>query len=329
MPHTLQPQVIALLNQLADGKFHSGERLAQQFGISRSSIFNALEQAQRLGVRIQAVRGRGYRLPDPVEWLSADDIKRWLGGHASRFQFHLHPALPSTNTWLMERSGVAEPGWVCCAEYQYQGKGRRGRGWQAALGGSLVFSVLQRFEAGLASLSGLSLAVGLAMARALNRHVRIPVGLKWPNDLVVGPRKLGGILVEVQGDMDGPALAVIGVGLNVRLPSVAREQIDQAIVDLAELEVSAGRNRLLAECLIELEETLAKFKQQGFSGLREAWQELDAYRDRPVALVRPDGTRIHGTACGVDAAGALLLTDAAGRRAAYSGGELSLRPVAR
>lgn len=326
MSQTLQPQLFPLLRQLDDGKFHSGERLARAFGVSRASVFNALSQAETLGVRIQAVRGRGYRLPQPIDWLNAAIVAENLGPLAGHFRFDFRDTLDSTNACLFDIADTRTgEGWVCSAEYQHSGKGRRGRAWQSALGGGLAFSVLYRFESGLAGLSGLSLAVGLAVARAINRHSPHPVGLKWPNDLVVGPRKLGGILVEVQGDMDGPALAVIGVGLNLHLPEALREGIDQAVVDLSELGATVGRNALLAECLSELHAVMTSFRARGFAALRESWMALDAYRNLPVTLSCADGSKIRGVASGVDADGALLLADAAGVCMAYRGGELSMR----
>jgi BirA family biotin operon repressor/biotin-[acetyl-CoA-carboxylase] ligase len=197
------------------------------------------------------------------------------------------------------------------------------------LGGSLTFSVLWRFENGLQSLTGLSLAVGLAIARAINRHSRHTARLKWPNDVLVDYRKLAGILVEVQGDLHGAAFAVVGVGLNVRMSSEQRDIVDQAVVDLNEMGVTVGRNQLLAECLQELHVMLTTFREQGFSALRADWMALDAYADRAVSLRLPDTKGVSGVAAGVDATGALLLRDPQCVIHAYSGGEISLRLDAR
>jgi len=165
----------------------------------------------------------------------------------------------------------------------------------------------------------------LAIARAVNRHSRHPARLKWPNDVLVDYRKLAGVLVEVQGDLHGAALAVVGIGLNVRLNEAQRETVDQAVVDLAEMGVTVGRNRLLADCLRELYGVLSVFRQHGFAALREDWQTLDAYAGKAVALALPDARRIQGVASGVDETGAFLLRDAGSRLNPYSGGEISLR----
>ncbi|MDP2111626.1 MAG: biotin--[acetyl-CoA-carboxylase] ligase [Thiobacillus sp.] len=311
---------------MSDGRFHSGQALAHEFNLSRSSIFNALAQAESMGLTIHAVRGRGYRMPEPVEWLDGVTVADYLGTVAEAYTIHVLDSVDSTNTTLMAAAlNGAVDGTLICTEHQQSGKGRRGRQWHSVLGGSLTFSVLWRFENGLQSLSGLSLAVGLAIARAVNRHSRHPVRLKWPNDVLVDYRKLAGILVEVQGDMHGAAFAVVGVGLNVRLSGAQRDAVDQAVVDLAEMGVVVGRNRLLADCLLELHAVLSLFRQHGFASLREDWLKLDAYAGRAVALALPDARSVRGMASGVDETGAFLLRDAQATLRPYSGGEISLR----
>lgn len=316
-----------LLRRLSDGRFHSGQALAEAFDLSRSSIFNVLAQAESMGLTIHAVRGRGYRLPEPIEWLDGGAVAQHLGPTASvAYAIHILDSVDSTNTALMTAAlnGAAD-GTLFCSEHQQSGKGRRGRQWHSVPGGSLTFSVLWRFDTGLQSLAGLSLTVGLAIARAVNRHSRHPARLKWPNDVLVDYRKLAGILVEVQGDMNGAAFAVVGIGLNVRLNEAQRDAVDQAVVDLAEMGVTAGRNRLLADCLLELHAVLTQFRQHGFAALRADWQALDAYAGKPVALSLPDARKIHGVAAGVDDTGAFLLRNAASSLTPYSGGEVSLR----
>lgn len=311
---------------MSDGVFHSGQDLAHEFQLSRASIFNVLNQAEAMGLKIHAVRGRGYKIPDPVEWLDQAVIANHLNTASTAYDVRILDSVDSTNTALMEAalSGAAD-GTVFCAEHQQAGKGRRGRQWHAVLGGSLTFSVLWRFENGLQSLAGLSLAVGLAIARAVNRHSQYPAQLKWPNDVLVDFRKLAGILVEVQGDLHGAAIAVVGIGLNCRLSAAQRDAVDQAVVDLAEMGVTIGRNQLLADCLQELHIALTTFRQHGFAALREDWMALDAYTDRAVALLLPDARGVQGVAAGVDDTGAFLLRDHHLKLNAYSGGEISLR----
>ncbi len=300
--------------------------MARQFELSRASIFNVLKQAEAMGLTVHAVRGRGYKLPESVNWLDKTAINAHLGAASDDYTISVVDSVDSTNRHLMLAAldGAAD-GTVLCAEHQHAGKGRRGRVWHAVPGGSLTFSVLWRFDDGLQSLAGLSLAVGLAIARAINRHSRYPVSLKWPNDLLVGYRKLAGILVEVQGDMHGPAFAVVGIGMNVRLTRDQRNSIDQAVVDLSEMDVKIDRNQLLADCLKELHHVLTEFRHHGFSALRADWMSLDAYANKQVVLQLPNTQGVHGIAAGVDDTGALLIRNQSADTQAYSGGEISLR----
>lgn len=323
----LHRTLLPILRRLSDGAFHSGQNMALEFGLSRASVFNAISQAEALGLVIHAVRGKGYKLPGGVEWLDAGVVEQNLGSVARAFSIQIEDSAESTNSDLMAAALKGAPdGLVLCVEHQSAGKGRRGRLWHAALGGSLTFSVLWRFDRGLQSMAGLSLVAGLALARAINRHSRHPAQLKWPNDVLVGHRKLAGILVEVQGDMHGAAFAVVGIGLNVRLNEAQRDTIDQAVIDLAEMGVTIGRNQLLSDCLQELHAALVIFREHGFAALRADWMALDAYAGKEVSLLLPNIQGTHGVAAGIDETGALLLRDSSSNIvSAYSGGEISLR----
>ncbi len=279
-----------------------------------------------MGLTVHAVRGRGYRLPEPVEWLDPLEVNSHLAPAARVYDLRMVDSVDSTNTALMGAAlaGAAD-GTVLCAEHQVAGRGRRGRQWHGVVGGSLTFSVLCRFDRGLQALAGLSLAAGLAVARAVNRYGVAQSRLKWPNDVLVDYRKLGGILVEVQGDMDSAAFAVVGIGLNVSLGNKQRDAVEQAVVDLAEMDVSVGRNRLLATCLEEWHAVLTRFRERGFADLRADWTALDAYAGKAVRLQMPDSRDVHGVAAGVDQTGAFLLRDPQGDLKAFHGGEISLR----
>ena len=327
MRPTVHKSLFPILRRLSDGDLHSGEDLAAEFGLSRASVSNVLAQADDLGVKIHAIRGQGYTMPTPVEWLSGEKIKNILGADAGAFDLTVVDSVDSTNSMLLQRAQLdACEGTTITTEHQQAGRGRRGRPWHAAVGGSLTFSVLWRFEGGLQSMHGLSLVIGLAIARALNRHSLRAVKLKWPNDILVDYRKLAGILIEVQGDMDGAAFAVVGVGLNVSLPDAQRNAIDQAVIDLKEMDVVVSRNQLLAECLLEIRTAIAGFKQGGFAALRRDWVQYDAYLGKVVRLRLADDQWVTGRSEGVDDTGALLLRLPSGACQSFHGGEVSLRP---
>jgi BirA family biotin operon repressor/biotin-[acetyl-CoA-carboxylase] ligase len=236
----------------------------------------------------------------------------------------------STNSWLvLEAQAGAIHQTVAHADHQYGGKGRRGRRWESSLGGGLAFSILWRFDRGISQLSGLSIVVGLALARAIGNRCATPVKLKWPNDLLAGYRKLAGILVEVQGEMTGPSFAVIGIGLNQRLHEKQRQEIDQAVVDLAQLGIDASRAELMLAILNELSALMQIFEQEGIRPMLDEWTTWHAHQDKEVLLRMADGTVYTGVAKGLDDQGNLLLVGKAGEERTFAAGEVSLRGSAK
>lgn len=320
-----RPQSFSLLRTLADGEFHSGEEMAQQMGISRASVHNVLQDVARYGVRLHSVRGRGYQLAKPICWLDKAQILDHCGGVCSVLDIQILDHATSSNALLLQAAsqGVAS-GRVIAPEWQSAGRGRLGRTWHAALGEALTFSLLWRFECGIAALSGLSLAVGVGMMRALRELGVQDAGLKWPNDLMLPSGKLAGILLEAQGDMLGPSAVVIGIGLNLAPPAEAGH-IGQAAGALSECGVPLSqRNRVFGLLLKHLVSVLGEFSTRGFSGLRGEWERAHIYDRRPVEMSMPDGKRIEGIALGVTDGGALRVETQEGLREFHSG-EVSLR----
>lgn len=324
----MKPLTFSVLRLLADGAFHSGEDMARLLGVSRTSIWNALSQLDELGVTVYKVRGRGYRLPRPIDFIDPARVRELLGATAGLFRLEVHETLPSTNAFLLERAAREAPRGCCvAAEMQSRGRGRRGRQWHTGLGEGLAFSLLWRFSQGAGFLGGLSLAVGVGLVRALRAAGLEGVALKWPNDVLWQYCKLAGVLIEVQGDMLGPSAAVIGVGLNVRLSDPTRSRIDQPVADVH--SAGAGqidRNALLAGLLRHLAEVLGQFEEAGFAGLREEWLAYHGYQGKPVRLLLPAGDHREGRVCGVAEDGSLLLEDGLGV-SRFNAGEISLRAL--
>lgn len=317
------------LRALADGAFHSGEAIAGMLGVTRSAVWYGIRDIAAAGFEIEKVRGRGYRLSRALSLLDAGRIRDLLGAGSAKFVLEVLDRVDSTNTRLMLRAAEGAPsGLVLAAEAQTAGRGRRGRAWQSAIGSTLTFSLLWRFAQGARELAGLSLAVGVALARALRASGAAGVALKWPNDVQLSGGKLAGILIEMQGDVLGPSAAVIGIGVNVRADPRVAAAVDQP---LADLESASGavvdRNQLLARMLTELAGVLEQFAGSGFAPLRAEWQQLHAFQDRRVELLLPDGESRAGIARGVAEDGALLLETAAGLQRCHSG-EVSLRGAA-
>jgi BirA family biotin operon repressor/biotin-[acetyl-CoA-carboxylase] ligase len=323
----MTPYTLQVLRLLEDGGFHSGEDIGRLLRISRESVSNALQNLETHGVMLERIRGRGYRLVTPVQWLDAQRIRPHLGPAADRLRLEIVEQTGSTNDDLLQALAQGAPsGLVRGAELQTQGRGRRGRQWLTGLGSALTFSMLWRFNQGAGLLSGLSLAVGVALLRVLRRAGVEEVMLKWPNDLLWRHRKLAGILIELAGESMGPTAAVIGVGINVRLSDSVLERIDQPVVDLVKIGLNADRNELLGKLLRELDGVLTSFSQNGFAPLADEWNRAHAFQDKLVQLRMPDNSAQEGRVTGVAPDGALLLAVRSGQRRFY-GGELSLRPV--
>lgn len=322
----MKPLTFTVLRLLTDGEFHSGEDLAHKLNISRASISNALRKTDEAGLVLYKIRGRGYRLAEPLQWLDRTKIAATLGAQAKRFNIELMDCADSTNTLLMQKAALgAAHGSVMAAELQTHGRGRRGRSWHANLGGALTFSLLWRFNHGVGFLSGLSLAVGVALLRALKSLGVNGTALKWPNDVLHHYRKLAGILIEVQGDVLGPSFAVIGIGINLKLSEQIRNLIGQAATDVYSITgIVPERNQALGCMLAHLAQVLDIFAARGFGGLRTEWVKHHIYHNKNVTIALADNASEEGLVAGVDDVGALLLKTRGGERR-YSAGEISLR----
>lgn len=316
-----------IIRVLADGAFHSGEELGQLMSVSRTAVWKQVRKLEDMGLLVDSVKGRGYRLPGGMDLLDKDQIESCLEPDASMLisEFDVYGVVESTNALAMGRAiNAAASGYVCTAEQQTAGRGRRGRQWVSPYAGGICLSVAWEFAGGATSLEGLSLATGVVLVEALNELGLKGVMLKWPNDILCEGRKLAGILLEMTGDAEGPCQVVVGIGLNVKIPQKHAEEIDQQWVDLSALAGGKiSRNRLLSAMLNKLLPMLANFESQGFTAYRERWQQLDALAGQQV-YISMGGQKVAGLSAGVDGTGALLLDTPSGRMQ-ISGGEVSLR----
>ena len=318
-----------LLALLADGEFRSGEWLAGRLGISRAGIWKRVGKLAERGIALERVSGRGYRVPGGIELLDRERIAAALPERvrAQLSRFELRRVVDSTNALVLEglRAGTLGHGAVVFAEQQTSGRGRRGRRWVSPFGCNIYCSFAWRFDAGVAALEGLSLVIGMAAVRALARVGARGVMLKWPNDLVAGAAKLGGILIEIDGELAGPVTAVIGVGINVSMPPGAATAIGQSWTDLETVcGARVGRNALAAALLESCLDILGDFARHGFGHFATEWERVDALRGLEVSVSGGSGPSVQGMANGIDATGALRLMTSEGEQL-LSGGEISVR----
>lgn len=316
----------ALIECLVDGEYHSGEFLGRQLGVGRAAIWKMVQQLHNAGLDIESVRGRGYRVAGGVDLLSEEVIMGQLSLNARNCVSTLKVLrqIDSTNGELAGNEYGS--GAVMLAEQQTAGRGRRGRVWISPLASNIYLSVRWHFTQGITGLEGLSLAVGVALAEALVFHGLDDVELKWPNDLWVGGRKLGGVLVEIGGDVNGDCHAIVGVGLNVAMPDAVASGIDQPWVDLASLGVDDSRNAIAASLVSHLIALLSDYQAKGFTAYRDSWLARNALAEQEVSVT--GAKQLVGIVVGLSESGGLLLKTDSGEQV-VNGGEVSVRVAAR
>jgi len=313
----------ALIAILADGEFHSGTALGQHLDVSRNAVWKALQHLQALDIDVHAVHGKGYRLAEPLELLDSQGIESLLS-EQSRNSLHSLDVLfdvDSTNAWLLRqprRHAVA-----CLAERQHSGRGRRGRDWISPFAANLYLSMGWQFETSASSLGSMSLVVGVAIVRGLQALGIEGLSLKWPNDIYCQGRKLGGILIEMRGESGGPSELVIGVGINIHMPTSVEDSITQPWIDLRHCH-GVSRNRVAASVIDALVDACLRCSEGESSQYLQEWERLNEFAGQTVVLHMPDGKTLEGRCTGIDENGALLL-EHNGATQSFHCGEVSLR----
>jgi BirA family biotin operon repressor/biotin-[acetyl-CoA-carboxylase] ligase len=318
----------SVLQRLADGAVHTTSSLAAAANAAPAELAAALALIESSGAELERFADGNIRLLPPFDWLDKLAIADGLEPAVMRAtSIDLRFAASSSNDVLLaDRAPASGKMPVCIVEFQHGGRGRRGRRWIAAPGGALCLSAAWTFDATPAHLSALGLAIGVAAVRALAVSCGISAGLKWPNDLVLDERKLGGILVEARADA-GRTSVVAGIGINVRMAAARLEQISdwpRGAVDLASAGgMPTSRSRLAAHLLNELWRTFRAFTEGGFEPFAHAWRAAHVLEDRPAVLLGDD-LELAGIVRGIDTDGALLF-ETGGQVRRILAGEVSLR----
>jgi len=319
---------IRLLELLADGRFHSGTTLSESLSVSRTAIWKKITALENSGIDIYAVKGKGYRLNQPVELLNRDEIRSAL---PATVQPHINTLtvlrdIDSTNSFLLARvNRNTFHAHAVLAEYQSAGRGRHGSQWVSPFAAGLCLSFGWHYPEPVESISLLSLAAGVAVMHALQNIGIKNSGLKWPNDIYWQGRKLGGILVEMRMESAGPCNAVIGVGINYALSVKTGQHIDQPWVDIATIKnPPPSRNRLAAMLIAELADMLFKLQTHRIDDIINTWRQYDCMNGKQAKLLLPD-RQLRGTVMGIDDDGALLFSEGESPPHRYHAGELSLR----
>lgn len=334
-----EPLAARVFARLADGQFHSGEALAQSLGVSRSAVWKAVRTLRTLGATLHAVPNRGYCLRSGLqpgsgtvsEALDVGRIASLLPESVRESVRRVEAAwmVDSTNSMLLRRPnpplGTSE---VFLAEYQSAGRGRRGRAWLAPPGGAICLSLSWSFREVPQELGALGLAIGVCALRALRAAGVHGVSLKWPNDLLVEGRKLGGILIELRAESGGPAAVVIGIGLNVALGEALLAEIERTGIpatDLASTPAPTSRNAVAAALIAEITQGLKRFETEAMRPFLEEWRAADALHGSQIEVQTAAG-KVCGWAKGIDLHGALVVETPRGLQRFISG-EVTVRPI--
>jgi BirA family transcriptional regulator, biotin operon repressor / biotin---[acetyl-CoA-carboxylase] ligase len=321
--------VLGFLAEAGD-EFISGEAISDKLGLTRAAVWKHVEALRGRGYRIDAVPARGYRLSAVPDRLTALELRPLLNTHDVGQILHHFDSIGSTNdrARALAEDG-AEHGEVVVAEAQTGGRGRRGRAWSSPPGRNVYFSVILRPDLPPARAPELTLLASVAVCDAL-RQAGVQAGIKWPNDLLAGGRKIAGILTELASEPDRVSWVVIGIGVNV---NAAEEDFPEELRPIAtsmriERGTPAPRALFLAACLTSLEGWLDRHGEEGFEPVRQAWRERSDTLGREVT-VKAEGHDVVGLAEDVDAIGALLVRTAAGVERILSGDVIHLRSCAK
>ncbi len=314
----------ALLEALKGGEWCSGVEIARRTGVSRTAVWKKIEALRLQGYAIEAVAGRGYRLLGGPDRLLPSEIAPHLRARRFGAEIVHRATVDSTNLLAAElaRDGAME-GTAVVAEAQSAGRGRLGRTWASPSNLNLYLSVILRPAVGPMAVTPLSLVAAVAVAEAILATTGLRSGIKWPNDVLLGERKVAGILTEMDAEADRVRHVILGIGVN--LNATSRDFPTELRRKASSLRIATRRRvdraRFAATLLDELERHYDRFVQGGFRALRDVYE---AYHCLPGRHVRVEGRRgPRGTARGVDDAGALLVETPDGV-VAVTAGEVSL-----
>lgn len=317
--------VIEILRESDD--FVSGQAISDVLGISRNAVHKHVKSLRKRGYRIVGVSRRGYRLEDEPARLSMGHVTQRTEHSMFGHSFRYHDEIESTNLEARALAVKGAPeGTVVVAEAQSAGRGRLGRRWTSPAGKGLLFSVILRPPLPMSEAPLLTIVAAAAAAEAIEKHVPAQVAIKWPNDLFIGDRKVGGILMEVSGEQDDVDWVVVGIGLNVNteyseLPVALRRTATS-------LKMASGdvidRSEVLAALLLSLEAQYKAALRGGFETALTAFRERDYLLSRTISVETRQGP-VTGAAAGIDDRGALLVELPHRRIRSFHSGDVSIR----
>lgn len=296
--------LIQVVNLLNDGQIRSGSDIGEKLGISRTAVWKVIHRLKNYKVQIDA-EAKGYRLETPLSLLESLKVMGQL--KYPELKLHIFESIPSTHEAL--KNDTSKQNLLCyLAEHQSQGRGRLGRSWTSPFGRNISCSLSYAFQKDISELSGLSLVVGILMIQALKSlYPSLKFSLKWPNDIYLEGKKLGGILINLTAEAHGNCMAILSLGLNVNMKDFPLEGVDQAWISLENvLQKRSDRNRVAATLLNFILEGLERFHEQGMAPFLAEWEKVDFLKDQEITI-NTGHTLVSGIANGINEKGCLLL----------------------
>lgn len=322
----MKAAILKMLRE-ADG-YVSGQEICARLGVSRTAVWKVIRQLQEDGYQVEAVRSKGYRIVDSPDVMTAEELEslidtEWAGKHVAYYA-----ETDSTNTRVKHLGDEGAPhGTLAVADRQTAGRGRRGRTWESPGGSCIYMSLLLRPDIAPEKAPMLTLVTACSTAEALMECAGIETGIKWPNDIVIGGKKLAGILTEMSTQIDYINHVAIGVGINVNIKSFP-ENIEKTATSLyLETGRTVKRAPLIAAVMRCFEENYKIFMEtRDMSGLMEKYSRFLVNRGREV-LILEKGSEYRAVAEGINSQGELVVKKEDGTAANIRAGEVSVRGI--
>jgi BirA family biotin operon repressor/biotin-[acetyl-CoA-carboxylase] ligase len=313
--------ILKVVDILNDCKIHTGTHIAATLGISRTAVWKVIQRLKKYNIDVNSYH-QGYKIDFPLLLLDKKKIEVLVND--PRVKVEIVESLPSTNDYLKVKTPF-ENLHFCFAEHQSKGRGRLGRSWGSPFGRNIYCSFSYSFNKDISELSGLSLAVGILVVRALESlFPALRPLLKWPNDIYLNNRKIGGILIDIVGEAHGNSKAVIGIGINVNMKDFDLNEVHQPWSSLEHtLNTKTDRNVVIAQIIQSILQGLDVFLKKGMEPILSAWSHYDFLEGKRISL-NTSGKITTGTSRGITKQGYLVLECSSGNIKTFSCGDTTL-----
>ncbi|GGD68968.1 biotin--[acetyl-CoA-carboxylase] ligase [Paenibacillus nasutitermitis] len=310
----MDTRIIALLELQEEGRYLSGEVLSRELNISRTAVWKHIKKLEGMGYRIEASRRMGYRLLGKPSRLTMPDLMEKLKESSFVPSIKLLDAVDSTQNIAQRMAEEGAPeGTLVIAEQQTKGRGRMGRHWVSPPGKGVWMSMVLRPEIPLQFAPQLTLLAAVALSRALMAIAPLDIGIKWPNDLLIGGKKISGILLESTAEDERLRYVVAGIGISVNLEET--DYPPELLEAATSLRIALGRplerSEVIAAFISQFQQLYTLYHKEGFAPIRSLWEARSITLHKQARLVTPSGV-VEGTPVGLDDRGALLVKLAGG-----------------